>query len=95
VVSRMQNRANVRKRVVPVEGQAPLTTGAEVKAGEAIIGTIGSVAGTQALALLRLDRAEEVKAKGAALTANGVAITVGKPNWAKSGSAPAAAAEAP
>jgi tRNA-modifying protein YgfZ len=95
VVSRMQNRANVRKRVVPVEGQALLTTGAEIKAGEAVIGTVGSVAGRQALALLRLDRAEEAKAKGAALTADGVAITVGKPNWTETGPAPGATAEAP
>jgi folate-binding protein YgfZ len=94
VVSRMQNRANVRKRVVPVEGQAPLTTGAEVKAGEAIIGTIGSVAGKQALALARLDRAAEAKAKGQALTAGGVALTLRRPEWATFDLS-AAAAEAP
>ena len=82
VVSRMQNRANVRKRVVPVEGEAPLDVGAEIKAGAAAIGTVGSVAGRQALALLRLDRAAEAMAKGQALTAGGVAITLRKPDWA-------------
>ena len=39
VVSRMQNRATVRKRVVPVTGEAPLTPGAEVTAGAAVIGS--------------------------------------------------------
>ena len=92
VVSRMQNRASIRKRVVPVTGEAPLTPGAEVKAGEAVIGSVGSVAGTQALALVRLDRAAEAKAKGEALTVGGVAITLCKPEWATFDLAPAVTA---
>ncbi len=95
VVSRMQNRGNVRKRVVPIEGEAPLASGAEIKAGAASIGTVGSVAGRLALALIRLDRAAEAKAKGQALTADGVAVTLRKPDWATFELAPAAAAEAP
>ena len=95
VVSRMQNRGNVRKRVVPIEGEAALASGVEVQAGAAAIGTVGSVAGKLALALLRLDRAAEAKAKGQALTADGVAIALRKPDWATFDLAPAAAAEAP
>jgi folate-binding protein YgfZ len=95
VVSRMQNRASVRKRVVPIEGEAPLTPGAEIKVGAAAIGTVGSVAGTMALALVRLDRAAEAKAKGQALTADGVLVTLRKPDWATFDHTPAAAAEAP
>ena len=61
----MQHRAHVRKRVVPVEARrhrwhrrrrhwpAPPRSA-----------SVGSVAGRQALALLRLDRAAEAKAKG-------------------------------
>jgi tRNA-modifying protein YgfZ len=82
VVSRMQNRATVRKRVVPVTGEAPLTMGAEITAGPATIGNIGSVAGRQALALLRLDRAAEAEAKGEPLHAGGVTIALRKPSWA-------------
>ena len=82
VVSRMQNRASIRKRVVPVAGEAPLTPGAEVMAGAAAIGAIGSVAGMRALALVRLDRAGEAIAKGETLTAGGVAIALHKPDWA-------------
>ena len=94
VVSRMQNRASVRKRVVPVAAEATLTPGAEVKAGAAVIGSVGSVAGTQALALVRLDRAAEAAAKGDRLMAGGVAITLRKPQWATFDLAPAATAGA-
>ena len=95
VVSRMQNRANVRKRVVPIEGETALTPGVEVQAGTAAIGTIGSVAGKLALALLRLDRAAEAKAKGQVLTAHGVPLALRKPDWATFDLASSAAAEAP
>jgi len=82
VVSRMHNRASVRKRVVPIEADMPLTAGAAISAGKAVIGTIGSVAGRQGLAMLRLDRAAEAKAKGEALSALGVMINVRRPPWA-------------
>jgi folate-binding protein YgfZ len=95
VVSRMQNRGNVRKRVVPIEGEGPLASGAEIKAGTAAIGTVGSVSGRSALALLRLDRAAEAMAKGQNLTADGVAITLRKPDWATFDVATTARAEAP
>jgi folate-binding protein YgfZ len=90
VVSRMQNRASVRKRIVPVVGAAPLQAGAEVVAGAAVIGTVGSVAGAHALALIRLDRAAEAAAKGDRLMAGGVVIQLGKPDWAGFELAPAA-----
>jgi folate-binding protein YgfZ len=94
VVSRMQNRASVRKRVVPVAAEATLTPGVEVKTGAAVIGTVGSVSGTQGLALVRLDRAAEAAAKGDRLMAGGVAITLRKPQWATFDLAPAATAGA-
>ena len=90
VVSRMQNRASVRKRIVPVVGDAPLQAGAEVVAGAAVIGTVGSVAGAHALALIRLDRAAEAAAKGDRLVAGGVVIQLRKPDWASFELAPAA-----
>jgi hypothetical protein len=95
VVSRMQNRASVRKRVVPIEGEAPLAPGAEIKVGEAAIGTVGSVAGKLALALVRLDRAAEAEANGQVLTAAGVPIALRKPDWTTFDLAPTVAAEAP
>lgn len=75
VVSRMQHKTVVKKRVVRISGEA-LASGGEVKAGEAVIGTIGTVAGSGALALLRIDRVAEALEKGQALTANGAPATV-------------------
>ena len=90
VVSRMQNRSHVRKRIVAIVGDAPLLAGAAITAGPAVIGTVGSVAGSDALALVRLDRAAEAAAKGTRLMADGVAIALRKPDWANFELAPAA-----
>jgi folate-binding protein YgfZ len=97
VVSRMQHRAQVRKRVVLVEAAGPgeLRTGAEITTGAAVIGKVGSVAGRRALAMLRLDRAAEAKAKGEPLMADGVEIVLRKPDWANFDLEPAAAQETP
>lgn len=76
VVARMQHKTVVRKRVVRIEAAGPLTSGAEVKAGEAVIGTIGSVAGMQGLAMLRLDRIIEALDKGEVVAADGQPLTV-------------------
>lgn len=83
VVSRMQHRGTARKRVVIVVGAAPLPApGTEVRAGEALIGTLGSTDGTRGLALLRLDRAVEMQAKGARLEAAGVPLAIEIPAFA-------------
>lgn len=75
VVARMQNKTVVRKRVVRVAG-AGLVSGGEVKLGEAAIGTIGTTTGTDALAMVRLDRVAEALDKGAAVTAAGAPVAV-------------------
>ena len=54
-----------------------------------------ALAGTLALAMLRLDRVAEAQRKGEPLTAGGVPISVRKPAWANFDIAPPAAAEAP
>ena len=83
VVSRMQHRGTARKRVVPVVGQADLATGAPIKTGESVIGSVGSVAGTRGLALLRLDRVGEALAKGLPITAGDVPVAVDLPGWVR------------
>ncbi len=84
VVSRMQHRANVRKRIIPVHAEVPLpASGADIIAGTAKIGTLGSMAGENGLALVRLDRAREALGKGDALTVGDVPIRLIKPAWAK------------
>ncbi len=76
VVARMQHKTVVRKRIVRLEATAPLVQGSEVVVGEAVIGRIGSVDGTQGLAMVRLDRALEARTKGLALTAGGIPVAV-------------------
>lgn len=76
VVSRMQNKTVVRKRVVKVAGADPLTPGAEVMFGDVAIGKIGGTDGAQALAMLRLDRALEARQTATPLIANTIALTV-------------------
>ncbi len=76
VVARMQNKSVVRKRVVCVSANAPLSAGTDITTGAATIGKLGSVAGNAGLALLRLDRAAEALTKGEAINAGALALTV-------------------
>ena len=84
VVSRMAHRGNARTRVVAVsyDGVAP-AAGTSVMAGDKSIGTLGSTANGQGLAVIRLDRAAEALAAGVPLVADGVALRLVKPSWAR------------
>jgi len=84
VVSRMEHRGSARTRIVPVayDGFAP-DAGAAVTAAEKQFGTFGSSAGGRALAMLRLDRAEDALAAGHALVAGAVTLRLVKPDWAR------------
>jgi tRNA-modifying protein YgfZ len=83
VVSRMEHRGIARSRVVPVAYDGfPPEAGAAVTAAERTVGTFGSSAAGRALALLRLDRAEDALAAGQALTAGAVTLQIVKPDWA-------------
>ncbi|MBV8473451.1 MAG: folate-binding protein YgfZ, partial [Hyphomicrobiales bacterium] len=77
VVSRMKHRGEARKRIVRVRlaGPAP-APGVEITDGERPVGVLGSSAGRDALALLRLDRAEEAAVAGRALSAAGVGLAI-------------------
>ena len=83
VVSRMHHRGSARTRIVGIayEGFAP-EPGVPVLAGDRPIGTMGSGAGERGIALVRLDRLADALAKGAPLTAGGVAVRAEKPGWA-------------
>ena len=63
VVSRMEHRGTARRRQVIAIGTAPLDAGAAVTADGRPIGQIGSVADKAAIALVRLDRADEAAKK--------------------------------
>jgi hypothetical protein len=77
VVSRMKHRGAARKRVTRVKlaGPAP-APGTPVMDRELAVGAIGSSSGGEALALLRLDRAEEAMAAGRTLSAGGVGLAL-------------------
>jgi hypothetical protein len=87
VVSRVQHRGTARKRIVIVEGEGPLRPGSSVMAGNAEIGTVGSVAGQRGLALLRLERAQEAIDSGQALSADGGRLAMRIPGYLKSAQA--------
>ena len=77
VVSRMKHRGTARKRVARVKlaGPAP-APGTPVLDRELAVGALGSSSGREALALLRLDRAEEARAAGRTLSAGGVDLAL-------------------
>ncbi len=82
VVSRMQHRGTARKRIVPIESTRPLPeTGTEIRANDVVIGTLGSIAGNRGLAMIRLDRAAEFRAKGIELMAGDTPVEVKLPAW--------------
>jgi folate-binding protein YgfZ len=85
IVSRMEHRGTARKRVVPVVGERPLTSGREMKAGAAAIGVVGSVDGKRGLALLRVDRAAEAIARGEPILAGDVPVRIELPQWVSFG----------
>ena len=72
VVSRMRHRGEIRRRIVRVAAEnGSLETGAAVLDGDLPVGTIGTVAGGEALALMRVDRADDAEQAGRVLTAGG------------------------
>lgn len=84
VVSRMQHKTVVRKRVVPVTVPGVrLIDGAEVTMGAIVIGYMGSSSRAQGLAMLRLDRVADALAAQTPLMVGGFEIKAMKPAWAK------------
>ena len=81
VVSRMQHRGTARTRTVRVvlEDFSP-EPGTAILAGDKVVGTIGSTAGHNGLALIRTDRAADALAAGLKLTSGGLAIRLADPD---------------
>ncbi|MBA4791608.1 MAG: folate-binding protein YgfZ [Rhizobiales bacterium] len=82
VVSRMQHRGTARTRAVMIRFENPPEPGSEILAGEKPVGRMGSSAGRQGIALVRLDRAADARAAGIPLLAAGIEVTLHKPDWA-------------
>src|SRR6267142_2482608 len=80
VVSRIEHRGSARKRIVPVVAEAFVPeAGAPVMAGDKQIGIMGSAAGRNGLAMLRLDYISDAQNSGTPLIAGGIIIRPSKP----------------
>lgn len=83
VVSRMQHRGTARRRVLIATADAALPpSGTAVEAGGRALGTLGTVNGNAALAIVRIDRVKDAMDAGQPITAGGVALTLAIPAWA-------------
>ncbi|SDT52878.1 YgfZ/GcvT domain-containing protein [Bradyrhizobium canariense] len=85
VVSRMQHRGTARTRTVRIilDGPSP-APGETILAGDKSVGTLGSTAGQNGLALIRTDRVIDALDAGIALTSGGVAIRLADPDALRS-----------
>lgn len=75
LTARTRYRGLVKRRLVPVDGDADLAAGAVVTAGERAVGEVRTVLGRRGLAMLRLD------ALGQSLRAGTIAVTPDIPAW--------------
>ena len=96
VVSRMHHRGTAKTRIAAIEASAPLDVrGAEIRAGEFPVGTLGSTDGTRGIAMLRLDRLEEAARHHIPLHVGDIKLIARTPDWATSYTVPPGAASAP
>jgi tRNA-modifying protein YgfZ len=81
VVSRMQHRGTARTRTVRIllEDFSP-EPGTTILAGDKVVGTLGSTAAPNGLALIRIDRAADALADGMPLISGGIAIRLADPD---------------
>ncbi|BBD36994.1 aminomethyltransferase [Aminobacter sp. Y103A] len=83
VVSRMQHRGTARRRVLLVSATTALPApGTEIKADGKVLGALGSVDGSNGLAIARIDRVKAALDAGSAITAGDVTVALAIPAWA-------------
>ena len=85
VVSRMQHRGTARTRTVRIilDDSAP-EPGAAILAGDKPVGTMGSSAGHNGLALIRIDRVADALDAAIPLTSGGLAVHLAEPDDVRS-----------
>ncbi len=77
VVARVHFRNSPRKRILKVRFNGPPPRpGSEVMMGDIDIGRVGSIAGSEGLAMLRIDRLEDAKSAGIPLKAGEASLDV-------------------
>lgn len=83
VVSRMQHRGTARRRVLIASAAAPLPpAGTEILAGGRPVGSLGTVAGRNGLAIARIHRVKDAMDGGHALLADSTDVSLTIPDWA-------------
>ena len=80
VASRMKRKALIRKRTVRARGIG-LAPGAEVRAGESLLGTVTSAVEGDGLALLRTDRFAKAVQAGEPVTLGGAPAEIDRAPW--------------
>jgi folate-binding protein YgfZ len=84
VVSRMQHRGTARRRVLIASAESELQTpGVDILVDGRPIGTLGSVAGRSALAMVRIDKVKAAMDDDVPILAEGLALSLAIPEWAK------------
>lgn len=82
VVSRMKHRGTARRRVTIVAADSALpASGTELTANGKPLGTLGTVSGNQALAIVRIDRVAEAVASNTPVLAADIPVTLSLPQW--------------
>ncbi|MEQ8479395.1 MAG: folate-binding protein YgfZ [Hoeflea sp.] len=82
VVSRMQHRGTARRRVAIVSSEETLPgSGTGIQAGGKPSGTLGTVAGKQALAIVRTDRIADAMANELPIEIDTIPVTLSLPGW--------------
>jgi folate-binding protein YgfZ len=85
VVSRMEHRGTSRRRIVLAASLHALPSGAPITADGKPLGQVMSVAGSQGLAQIRVDRAKAAMDAGLAVLAADVPVSLTLPAWARFG----------
>ncbi len=84
VVSRVQHRGTARRRVLIATSDSALPlSGTEVLSAGRTMGALGSTAGQQALAVVRIDKVKAAMDARVPITAGDARLTLAIPSWAK------------
>ncbi|KEC55451.1 YgfZ/GcvT domain-containing protein [Bartonella koehlerae] len=76
VVSRMHHRRAVRRRILLVKSQHELTPGSNIEARTKVLGSLGTCAANEALALLRIDHVKDAMDNNTPFTVKDVPVTI-------------------
>ncbi|MEX0955549.1 MAG: folate-binding protein YgfZ [Rhizobiaceae bacterium] len=83
VVSRMQHRGTARRRILLAHADTALPpAGADITADGRSVGTLGTVAGGDGLAVARIDKVKAAMNSGVPLMAGEVTLALSIPEWA-------------